>query len=42
MLITNVAGFIGYNLADKLLNKGFKVYGVDNFDNYYSIIFKIS
>ena len=40
ILITGVAGFIGYSLAEKLLNKGFKVYGVDNFDNYYSIIFK--
>jgi UDP-glucuronate 4-epimerase len=40
ILITGVAGFIGYSLAEKLLNKGFKVYGVDNFDNYYSIIYK--
>ena len=40
ILITGVAGFIGYSLAEQLLNKGFKVYGVDNFDNYYSIIFK--
>ena len=30
VLITGVAGFIGSNLADFLLNKGFKVYGLDN------------
>jgi UDP-glucuronate 4-epimerase len=40
ILITGVAGFIGYSLAEKFLNKGFEVYGVDNFDNYYSIIYK--
>ena len=40
ILITGVAGFIGYSLADKLLKKGHEIYGVDNYDNYYSIIFK--
>ena len=40
ILITGVAGFIGYSLASELLKKGCKVYGLDNFDNYYSIIYK--
>lgn len=30
ILITGVAGFIGSNLADRLLIKGYSVYGVDN------------
>jgi len=30
ILITGVAGFIGSNLADRLLQKGYKVTGVDN------------
>ena len=40
ILITGVAGFIGYNLANNFLKKGFTVYGIDNFDNYYSIKIK--
>ena len=38
ILITGVAGFIGFNLADNLLksNKKIEIYGLDNFDNYYS------
>ena len=28
--MTGAAGFIGSNLTDFLLNKGFKVYGLDN------------
>jgi dTDP-glucose 4,6-dehydratase len=31
ILVTGAAGFIGSNLTDFLLNKGFKVYGLDNF-----------
>ncbi len=33
ILITGVAGFIGSNLADKLLNLGAKVVGIDNLFN---------
>ena len=41
ILVTGVAGFIGFSLAESLLkNKVFKVYGIDNFDNYYSIKLK--
>ncbi len=31
VLITGVAGFIGLHLAERLLNEGFEVWGVDNF-----------
>ncbi len=37
ILITGVAGFIGYNFASFFLKKGNKVYGIDNFDKYYSV-----
>ena len=36
ILITGVAGFIGFSVAKNLLNKNFKVIGVDNLNNYYS------
>ena len=39
ILITGVAGFIGFNLAKSLLKKN-TVYGIDNFDKYYSIKIK--
>ena len=35
VLITGVAGFIGFHLAKKLLEKGFKITGIDNMNNYY-------
>ena len=38
ILITGVAGFIGFSLAKSLLkNKKINVYGLDNIDDYYSI-----
>lgn len=40
ILITGVAGFIGFNIANNFLNLKHKVVGIDNFDNYYSIKFK--
>ena len=36
ILITGAAGFIGFNLTNLLLQKGYKIFGIDNFDNYYS------
>jgi UDP-glucuronate 4-epimerase len=41
ILITGVAGFIGFSLANQLLkNKNYKIFGIDNFDDYYSIKLK--
>ena len=41
ILITGVAGFIGFNFAKYLIyKKNYEVYGIDNFDNYYSTKFK--
>jgi len=40
ILITGVAGFIGFRLADKLLKKGHTVYGLDNLNDYYSVKLK--
>jgi UDP-glucuronate 4-epimerase len=37
ILVTGVAGFIGFSFAQELLkNKKYKVIGIDNFDKYYS------
>ncbi len=35
ILITGVAGFIGSNLAKRLLTEGYSVIGIDNFDPFY-------
>lgn len=40
VLITGVAGFIGYHLAKSLLKKKIKVIGVDNLNSYYSVKLK--
>ena len=39
-LVTGVAGFIGSSIAEYLLKKNYLVIGIDNFDNYYNVIFK--
>ncbi len=42
ILITGVGGFIGFSFANFLLNKNSKakVYGLDNYDDYYDVNFK--
>jgi|TARA_B110000037_G_scaffold214168_1_gene269681 UDP-glucuronate 4-epimerase len=40
ILITGCAGFIGFHVAKKFLDKKYKVYGLDNINNYYSISLK--
>lgn len=40
ILITGVAGFIGYHLAQRLLTDGIQVYGIDNLNSYYDVNLK--
>ncbi len=40
ILITGVAGFIGYHLAEKLIEKNIKVVGIDSINDYYTIQLK--
>ena len=35
ILITGSSGFIGFHLAKLLLEKGIKIHGFDNMNNYY-------
>jgi len=35
VLITGAAGFIGFHLSHKLLEKGYQVIGIDNLNDYY-------
>lgn len=35
IIVTGCAGFIGFNLCDKLMNIGYQVVGVDNFNDFY-------
>ena len=35
ILITGIAGFIGFHLAKKLVEKKYKIIGIDNLNNYY-------
>lgn len=39
-LVTGVAGFIGSNVASILLNRGHRVVGVDNLNDYYDVSLK--
>ncbi len=39
-LLTGSAGFIGFHTAKKLLEKGWCVVGVDNFNDYYDVSLK--
>ena len=40
ILITGAAGFIGYHLSKKILQKGHKVFGVDDLNAYYEVKLK--
>lgn len=39
-LVTGVAGFIGFSVAQKLLARGERVVGIDNLNDYYSPLLK--
>jgi UDP-glucuronate 4-epimerase len=40
ILVTGAAGFIGFNIARRLLGDGYKVIGLDNVNNYYDVNLK--
>lgn len=40
ILITGVAGFIGMHLAQRLLQQGVEVVGIDNLNDYYAVSLK--
>ncbi|NJO77648.1 MAG: NAD-dependent epimerase [Cyanobacteria bacterium RM1_2_2] len=40
VLITGVAGFVGFHLAQRLLADGMQVYGIDNLNDYYDVQLK--
>jgi UDP-glucuronate 4-epimerase len=40
VLVTGVAGFIGFHLAKRLLIEGFNVVGIDNINDYYDVNLK--
>ena len=40
ILITGCAGFIGFHVARFYLEKGIKIIGIDNLNNYYNTKYK--
>ena len=40
VLVTGVAGFVGYHLAERLLGEGRTVVGIDNLNDYYDVSLK--
>ena len=42
ILITGVAGFIGFHLAKKLIEQGHEIVGIDNINDYYDTTLKKS
>jgi UDP-glucuronate 4-epimerase len=41
VLVTGVAGFIGYHLARRLVGQGHQVLGIDNLNRYYDVRLKL-
>ena len=42
ILITGVAGFIGFHVAERLLAQGHVVVGLDNLNDYYEVSLKLA
>ena len=40
VLVTGAAGFIGFHLSRRLLEKGVEVVGIDNLNDYYPVVLK--
>jgi len=40
ILVTGVAGFVGFHLARRLLDEGHRVVGIDNLNDYYEVSLK--
>ena len=40
ILVTGVAGFIGYHLTKNLIKRNYDVIGIDNLNSYYDIELK--
>jgi UDP-glucuronate 4-epimerase len=40
VLVTGVAGFIGFHVANRLLHEGIRVIGIDNLNDYYDVSLK--
>ncbi len=42
VLVTGAAGFIGMHVAQRLLDRGDKVVGLDNLNEYYDVNLKLA
>ncbi|WP_367757262.1 NAD-dependent epimerase [Flavobacterium sp. WC2430] len=42
ILVTGAAGFIGFHLVNKLIEKGIEVIGIDNINDYYDVNLKFN
>lgn len=42
VLLTGAAGFIGYHVAERLLERGDDVFGIDNLNAYYPVSLKLA
>src|SRR5512140_1978297 len=42
ILVTGVAGFIGFHTAKRLLDRGDEVVGLDNLNGYYDVNLKLA
>ena len=42
ILVTGIAGFIGFHLGKRLISMGYKIIGIDNLNNYYDTNLKKS
>ena len=40
VVVTGAAGFIGFSVARRLLERGDSVYGIDNLNDYYDVKLK--